>query len=265
MTLKVLSLGAGVQSTTLALMAAHGEFDCPPDAAVFADTGDEPEDVYRHLEWLQGQKLPFPIHITSRGVLSQDFLNGVAEAQPPLTVSKRSGRGMLQRQCTRNYKIYPVTRKIRELCGKGLRARMPANSAEVWIGISMDEIFRMRPSRVNYLTNRHPLIEKRMTRQDCLKWLEAHGYPRPPKSSCWHCPYQSVSQWRDKRDNQPGEWKKAVEFDKAIRNSMEGKLKNAPAFIHTSGVPLDEVDLSNAEDHGQMDMFNNECEGMCGV
>jgi hypothetical protein len=196
---------------------------------------------------------------------NRKFLNGVAEAQPPLTVSKRNGRGMLQRQCTRNYKIYPVTRKIRELCGKGLRARMPANSAEVWIGISMDEIFRMRPSRVNYLTNRHPLIEKRMTRQDCLKWLEAHGYPRPPKSSCWHCPYQSVSQWRDKRDNQPGEWKKAVEFDKAIRNSMDGKLKNAPAFVHTSGVPLDEVDLSNAEDHGQMDMFNNECEGMCGV
>lgn len=35
--LRVLSLGAGVQSTTLALMMAHGEVEVP-DAAIFADT-----------------------------------------------------------------------------------------------------------------------------------------------------------------------------------------------------------------------------------
>jgi len=46
---------------------------------------------------------------------------------------------------------------------------------------------------------------------------------------------------------------------------MEGKLKDAPAFVHPSGVPLEEVDLTTAEDHGQLNLFNNECEGMCGV
>ena len=35
----VLSLGAGVQSSTLALMAAKGEVTPMPDVAVFADTG----------------------------------------------------------------------------------------------------------------------------------------------------------------------------------------------------------------------------------
>jgi 3'-phosphoadenosine 5'-phosphosulfate sulfotransferase (PAPS reductase)/FAD synthetase len=48
--LRVLSLGAGVQSTTLALMAAHGEIE-PPHCAIFADTGWEPRAVYDHLDW----------------------------------------------------------------------------------------------------------------------------------------------------------------------------------------------------------------------
>ncbi len=61
--LRVLSLGAGVQSTTLALMAAHGEIGPMPDCAIFADTGWEPAAVYEHLDWLaSGNVLPFPIH-----------------------------------------------------------------------------------------------------------------------------------------------------------------------------------------------------------
>ena len=51
--LNVLSLGAGVQSSTLALMAAHGEIEPMPDCAIFADTGDEPKDVYEWLKWLR--------------------------------------------------------------------------------------------------------------------------------------------------------------------------------------------------------------------
>lgn len=64
--LRVLSLGAGVQSTTLALMAAHGEIGPMPDCAIFADTGWEPKAVYDHLAWLMSPNvLPFPVHIVS--------------------------------------------------------------------------------------------------------------------------------------------------------------------------------------------------------
>jgi len=63
--LRVLSLGAGVQSTTLALMAAHGEVGPMPDCAIFADTGWEPQAVYDHLAWLRSPNvLPFPVHKT---------------------------------------------------------------------------------------------------------------------------------------------------------------------------------------------------------
>jgi hypothetical protein len=37
--LRALSLGASVQSTTMALMAAHGHIGRMPDCAIFADTG----------------------------------------------------------------------------------------------------------------------------------------------------------------------------------------------------------------------------------
>jgi len=262
--LKVLSLGAGVQSTTLALMAAKGEFDEIPDCAIFADTGDEPKVVYEHLKWLQSQNLPFPIHIVGSGSMSENFLNGEKPAQPPFFTKTKKGIGMLNRQCTKAYKITPITKKVRELLGYAPRQKIPAKSAEIWIGISLDEIFRMRLSRVQYIENRHPLIEKQMTRQDCLNWIEKNNYPKPPKSACWHCPYQTNAQWKEKKQKFPEEWDKAVRFDKLIRSDKMKQFKSAP-YLHSSGVPLDEVDFSTLEDLGQLNLFLNECEGMCGV
>lgn len=51
-TIRTLSLGAGVQSTTIYLLACEGVIP-PFDAAIFADTGWEPRRVYEHLERLE--------------------------------------------------------------------------------------------------------------------------------------------------------------------------------------------------------------------
>ena len=72
-TLKVLSLGAGVQSTTLALMVEKGELPMV-DAAIFADTGAEPQAVYDHLTWLKEQ-LSYPVHVVQWRNLKQDLLS----------------------------------------------------------------------------------------------------------------------------------------------------------------------------------------------
>ena len=63
--LRILSLGAGVQSSTMALMADKGEFGVKPDAAVFADTGWEPKPVIQHLEYLKSV-ISYPIHIVKK-------------------------------------------------------------------------------------------------------------------------------------------------------------------------------------------------------
>ncbi len=145
--LRILSLGAGVQSTTMALMAAHGEIGPMPDCAIFADTGAEPGPVYEHLQWLKSANvLPFPIHEVSRGNLRGELMGTDPVRQgnygrPPFFVAGKSGAGILQRQCTRHYKVDVLTEFQRTLAGIKPRARVKTPKVEVWIGISLDELF----------------------------------------------------------------------------------------------------------------------------
>ena len=264
--MRILSLGAGVQSSTLALMIAHGEVPMV-DAAIFADTGWEPKKVYTWLDWLEKQ-LPFPVYRVSAGNLRDDIIAGTNSTgqtfrSVPWHMLKPNGEtAMGMRQCTSEYKIKPVHRKVRELLGYAPRKRIPAGAADMLMGISLDEIFRMKPSWHKWLVHQWPLIDAGMARHDCLTWMERKGYPLPPKSSCIGCPFHSNDEWRSIKSD-PEAWEDAVMLDKLIRNV--GKNMKSQQFMHRDRVPLDQVDLSTAADHGQVDMFNNECEGMCGI
>ena len=267
--LRILSLGAGLQSTTLALMAAHGEIGPMPDCAIFADTQWEPSAVYDHLAWLQsGNVLPFPIHRVTAGSVRAAVVEKAAgrEGRFAAVPFFTSGGGLGRRQCTREFKLEPITRKLRELLGVGKGRRVQAGvSVEVWIGISTDEVVRMRPARQPWQANRWPLIERRMSRWDCRRWLERHGYPIPPKSSCIGCPFHSNALWREMRDRAPDEWNDAIEVDRLIRAGGTQRGMRQQQYMHADRVPLDEVDLSTAADRGQIDLFMNECEGLCGT
>lgn len=267
--LTVISLGAGVQSTTMALMAAHGEIKPMPDCAIFADTQSEPKAVYRHLDWLEKQ-LPFPVHRVTVGSLRDSIVAAMGgdrrmDSRPPFFT--KSG-GMLNRQCTQDFKILPIQRKVRELAGIMPRSRGPKEVVvEQWIGISTDEASRMKPSRFRWLTHRFPLVEIGQSRMGCLRWCEANGYPRPPKSACTFCPYHSDAQWRAMKRDDPESFSDAVVIDEVIRPGMPGpkRPKGEAWFLHSLRAPLADVDFSTPEDRGQLNMFNNECEGMCGV
>ena len=184
--LVVLSLGAGVQSTTLALMAAHGEIGPMPDCAIFADTGWEPRAVYEHLDRLETM-LPFPVYHVSVG----DIRDTIAtDAYDPIPWHVPGGMG--RRQCTKQYKLYPIRRNVR----MQLNGKTPRGGCEMWIGISRDEAHRMKPSTVQYITNRWPLIERDMTRRDCQRKLEAWGWDTVPRSACCGCPFLSDHDWQ---------------------------------------------------------------------
>ena len=262
-TIRVISLGAGVQSSVMALMAAKGEIEDMPDAAIFADTQAEPEEVYTHLDWLEKQ-LPFPVYRVTAGSLHEAVVTGVqadGHAFNPVPFYIKDG-GIGRRQCTSIYKIEPVRKKIRELLGVSKGERVKAGDiVEQWIGISTDEIVRAKDARDKWCVNRWPLIEKDMKRHDCLKWFSEH-YPERylPRSACYFCPYQRNDEFRRLRDEDPQSWKKALDVDDAIRDANESKQQ----FIHRSCQPLSDVDLSTEEERGQM-TFLDECEGMCGV
>jgi len=172
---------------------------------------------------------------------------------------------MLRRQCTREFKVQPITRKIRELIGlkKGQQAPRGKISVRQFIGISLDEVIRMKPSRDKWIQHEWPLIDLRMTRHDCNVWLEKRGIKKLPKSACSFCPYHSNSEWRYLRDEQPDAWQEAIEVDEAIREGVKGTTD--ALFVHQSLVPLRDVDLRTDLDKGQLSLWGNECEGMCGV
>lgn len=280
--LRVLSLGAGVQSTTVLLMALSGEFPDRLDAAIFADTGWEPRAVYEHLAWLEGKAREggIPVHRVSSGNLRQDLLDAVAGKQarvanPPFYVKNRDAAGeyatpdrggMLWRSCTTEYKVQPIRRKLRALAEAIVgSARLPAGCVEQWFGISFDEWRRMRTSDVAYIVNCYPLVERRLTRQGCILWLRRRGYKIPPKSACLGCPYHSNATWREMKQKCRKEWEDTAAFDRAIRRGIPGV--KGEAFVHRSMVPLDLVDLRTDEERGQLALpgFEDECSGHCGV
>ena len=252
MPLNIISLGAGVQSTTMALMAAHGEIEPMPDAAIFADTGWEPKAVYEHLDWLASPNvLPFPVYRVSAGNL-RDKVMGEGYSDIPWYTPDGMGR----RQCTKAFKLYPVRDKAKELLGISHGREAKPGAISMWVGISLDEVLRVKPAQVKYIENRWPLIEKRLRRWDCLQWMRRHGYPEPPRSACIGCPFRKNEEWRLLTAE---EMQDAIEVDRAIRNA-----RDVEQFMHRSLVPLEEADIRSDEDKGQMN-FINECEGMCGV
>ena len=271
MHLRYLSLGAGVQSTTLALMCHEGEIE-PPEIAIFADTGWEPSIVYKHLEWLESI-LSFPVIRVTGGNLRKEVVSmGEGRANflriPAFTRNEDGTGGILRRQCTREYKITPINREVRRRLGAEKGKRIPkGNRATVLIGISADEAQRAKPAQEPWFDKEYPLLDRRMQRGHCLKWLSDHGYPPAPRSACVGCPFHSDVEWRNLQRNEPEAFADAVVVDRMIRDSTKMGIER-PAFLHSSLKPLSDIDFSSAEDRGQLALFGhwgNECEGMCGV
>jgi hypothetical protein len=268
-----ISLGAGVQSSTMALMAAHGEITPMPDGAIFADTQAEPQAVYEWLDWLE-KELPFPVHRVTAGNLREAALEKHVSAKgetyfktaiPFFTLAPNGDKGKVNhRSCTRDYKIRPLLKAARRLASVKRGERTPVVTQ--WIGISLDEMQRMKPAREPWVDIRWPLIEKRMTRHLCLEWMRLRGYPEPPRSACVFCPFHSSTEWRKLKTEDPISFDDAVDFDAEARRLREGTNWKSLPFVHRSLQPLDQVDLRNDVDRGQLTMsWLDECEGICGV
>lgn len=281
--LKILSLGAGVQSSTILLMSIRGNLP-RIDHAVFADVGWEPKPVYEWLRWLEGEagKAGIPLHIVSAGNLREHVLAAVDEGRrvssPPFFTAGEDGvAAPINRSCTSNFKIIPIERQVKKLMGHKPGSRLPTDlRVEQWIGISADETQRMKRSKVPWMRFWHPLIEDEfgaaqeapirqmpMTRTDCLNWMKSHGYPEPPRSACIGCPFHSNAEWRAIRED-PEQWADAVEFDRRIRRSKMHGMKG-DVFLHRSLLPLDEAPIDR-HPPGQQDWgLIQECAGVCGV
>ena len=279
---RALSLGAGAQSSVLALLLSQSDPELAdlgypkPDVAVFADTGWEPQYVYRHLDWLEKQ-LSFPVIRVSAGNLKTNLRRGRTPSGhrfvdvPLFTVDQNGKKGMLRRQCTNHYKIRPIYRRVRALAGGTPGRPFPKNThAEMWLGISLDEVGRMKPSRDAWVEHRWPLVDLGLTRQHCLEWFAAE-FPnrRLPRSACVICPYRSDDHWLELKRHEPNSYREALRFDRWLRSSTTTPVRtilNGRPYLHVTRRPLSSaIAALGSDDVDSPNQFNEECEGYCGV
>lgn len=280
--LNVLSLGAGVQSTALYLMFMRGDIPIKLDAAIFADTQDEPADVYAHLEWLKSLNGP-EIIVGTAGRLSDHLKNGTNStgqrfASIPAFTTRDEGAnvGKVKRQCSKEYKVDVIGKLMRRvLCGCAPGRSPRGVKVNQFIGISLDEAGRAarleRRPPPRYLTRRYWLIEQNLTRADCVNYLADKVPHQTPRSACVFCPYHSDFEWNRQRIEAPEDFAKSVEVDRILR--MEGVVVNRQMdqtmYLHRSCQPLELVqfDTSPPKSRAAQTVMNfaEECEGVCGV
>ena len=176
-----------------------------------------------------------PKHTSTLGI-AREYL---ANHEVPLTIVSKRGRSLYEtawdrrvfpsaiwRWSTRDYKITPIQRHYRTLDAH----------VNQYLAIAWDEIHRMKDSRVNYVTNLYPLIDRRLTRADCVATIEEAGLPVPQRSSCFFCPFNSVDRWRWLYETHPNL------FDKAI--ALEENSKHFPSQRLTDQAFRERTDIS---------------------
>ena len=254
--MRVISLGWGCQSFGLAAMSALGVLP-RVGAAIHADTAHERSQTYefarRWTPWLEERGVRVVTVKATRTDVIKQFAAGKGTMIPARTTwPDGTPSGLLRRQCTDDWKRIPIRRWIRANGG----------TADLWLGITLDEVTRMRESDVKYIAYRYPyldMLDRRWRRGDVVRWLQEQGLEVPPKSACVFCPYHNRAGWRDIKLHGNGDWQRAIEVDEAIRHARPGFV----AYLAHELKPLAEVDFSNEQDHGQLELWGEECEGTC--
>jgi hypothetical protein len=237
MKLRVISLGWGRQSFTLAAMVALGELP-PSDYAIHADTRHEAAGTYAFAEkwtpWLRERGVKVvTVQADNTDPVREDWSNSVMI--PAFTRDGTTGSdGQIRRQCTHDWKVMPMRRFIRSVI-----PNPKPGDVESWQGITYDEIERIKTSDVAYIVNQYPLVDRRMTRLDCVSWLNAHGLEVPPKSSCTFCPFHSLNQWQELKRAAGPDWDEAQAVDAEIREQRPPSA----IYVHPARRPLAEAVL----------------------
>ena len=269
----VLSLGAGVQSTAMLLLSTTGKIPLFSHC-IFADTGWEGAATYESVKFCkeQAEKAGIKFIQVSKGNIREKTMALAAgeitrAASLPLFVLNNGKKGMTMRGCTTEYKLQAIIKGVREqVLGLKFRQRGPKHVAvKMSIGITKDEALRAKPNtQQKWCENIFPFLnwgcewfDKDWSRQDCIDYLDKE-WPgiKVSRSACIGCPYKSDKEWMRLSEE---EFQDAVEFDRAIRKlpRLDGDL-----FLHSKRIPLDQVKFI---EHDEPDLFNQECEGMCGL
>lgn len=243
MTLRIFSYGGGIQSTAALVLAAQGVLDFR--TFLFANVGDDSEHpaTLRYVReiampWAQAQGLTIEeLRYTRRDGSQPTLYQTVMGENRGVDIPMRVANGAPgNRSCTVDFKIKVIDRWLK---AHGATAELPA---ALGLGISVDEFQRMRTDDPRYPFKRkeYPLIDMRLSRQDCIAIINTAGLPVPPKSSCYFCPFRRLTDWRRMKETEPELFAKAADLERRVNEKRTGFGKDA-LWLTRSLIPLEQA------------------------
>ena len=247
----VWSFGGGTQSVAIAVLVAEGRLP-KPERVVIADTGREASETWEytreHVDPLL-RTVGLEVETASHDLATVDLYSTKGKLLLPVFTGDG---GALTGFCSNEWK--------KRVIGRWCRAQGygPKKPLRMWIGISVDEIQRAKPSGVGWMEYHWPLLFDLPTRRDeCVAIVEGAGLPTPPRSSCWMCPYRSSAEWRHLRDSYPDDFEKA----KKLEADIQEKDRDGRIYLTRTGVDLADAPL----DSKQGELFDQCDSGFCFV
>lgn len=232
---QVWSCGGGTQSAAIAALIVQGRLP-KPDYALIVDTNREKSGTWAYLDNVlrpELAKVGVEIARVDRSVFSRVDLysiNGDSLLLPFFT-SQKGEVSKVPAYCSVEWKQRVATRWMRT---QGI------TTAVNWLGISTDEMSRVRTPHRAWLQLRYPLIfDVPMSRRDCMTLIAEMGWPEAPRSSCWMCPNMRDAEWREMKADYPEDFARAVALESELRAT------DPHVWLHESAKPLDEVDFTN--------------------
>jgi 3'-phosphoadenosine 5'-phosphosulfate sulfotransferase (PAPS reductase)/FAD synthetase len=249
--LTVLSFGAGQDSTTLLYKYIHDvDFRkkyAPEDfIVVCADTGDEHIETYRHIEDVKKLCVRFKVeffHITP----NMGFHSGSWQSLRGFyDLKKAVGSKSFPKTCTDRLKIQPIYKFLESWIGKKYSLETGrkkgfykynkkfGSKIKIMLGIAHgEEKRRIDPSKITEkwrkenIENLYPLIDLKMGRAECIKYIKKLNYKVPVPSNCILCPFMSEIELVWMYRNIPKDYQDWVRIEKnKINNNLNKGEKN---------------------------------------
>lgn len=245
----VWSYGGGTQSAAIAVMILKGDLP-KPDIVCMADTSREVSETWTYLNNVVQpalDKIGIKVNVIPHSYAYWDIVKEKKDdILLPAFTRKFGTVGKMPTFCSNEWKQRPVRRWLRE---------QGVEQCDLWLGISTDEMERMKISDKKWVHNVYPLIEIVPTsRSKCVSTVENYGWPTPPKSRCWMCPNMSPRDWRQLRDRFPDDFQKAVELEADLQKV------DPMIYLHSLGILLEEAVIQSDQ---QSDMFDGCDSGFC--
>tara|TARA_R110002020_G_scaffold216078_1_gene423448 strand:- start:24 stop:725 length:702 start_codon:yes stop_codon:yes gene_type:complete len=208
---QIANFGCGVNSVAGILKYGINSYD----EIIFADTGSEKPETYFYLKFLMEEKNWRITIVNDHG----NDKNGIPRPNLYDYYFERSTFPRVQfRDCTQKFKVRGIQRYLRKKYGK-------KETFHSDIFFAREEYHRMKSSDKKYQVLNYPLVDDKISRDDCIKIIEDSGYPLPVKSACFMCPFSSKEQWSELKVKHPDLFQQSLELEKRALYTKDGIRK----------------------------------------